>query len=198
MKTLNLKKTGFKPLQPEWDPTLWRITDAFDFYNKQLKPHVADVYQYGESGIHGLETHTMSVVFRGIDCAIHLGNDPIPVIFACAFHDMARTSDDADIEHGKKASQNAIRIMKQFPNLLDDKTRVQILSAVSNHTNGKFAPDYISACLWDADRARMSWKYGFDPKFFNTTRGMFIAQHFQKYLDYQRRAFPGYDWSKQY
>ena len=195
---MNLKKTGFKPLQPEWDPTLWRITDAFAFYNQQLKPHIEAVYQYGTEGLHGLNTHTTSVVFRGIDCALHMGSDPIPVVFACAFHDMARTSDGDEADHGKKAVPMAIRIMKQFPELIDSETRLNILSAVSQHTVGKCAPDYISACLWDADRIRMAWKYGFDEKFFNTQRGKFIAQHYSKYLDYQRRAFPLYKWGKQY
>ena len=50
-----------------------------------------------------------------------------------------------------------------------------ILYAVENHTIGRIAPDGVSACLWDADRIRLSWEYGFRPEFFNTARGHDIA-----------------------
>ena len=122
----------------------------------------------------------------------------MPVVFACALHDAARKNDNFDTEHGKNAVPIAIKVMKQFPDLIDKETRLKILSAIMNHTDGKFAPDYISACLWDADRVRMAWQYGFDEKFFNTERGKYIAQHYQKYLDYQRHEFSNIKWSKQY
>ena len=198
MKELKITRSTYKPLQPEWAPTLFRLKPAFDFYLEKLNPLLRESYSYGLSGMHGLDTHTTSVVFRGIDCALHLGCEPMPVVFACALHDAARKNDNFDTEHGKNAVPIAIKVMKQFPDLIDKETRLKILSAIMNHTDGKFAPDYISACLWDADRVRMAWQYGFDEKFFNTERGKYIAQHYQKYLDYQRHEFSNIKWSKQY
>lgn len=198
MKDINVHKANLKPINPDRNVNLYEITNAFNFYNQKLKPLIGNVCVQQMDGMHGLNTHTNSVVFRGIDYALHLACNPIPVVFACAFHDMARTNDDFDIEHGRAAVPMAMKIMKEFPDLLSKDTRISILSAVMNHTTGEIAHDYISACLWDADRTRMAWNYGFEEKFFNTQRGKYVAQHFQKYLEYQKKYFPMFNWSKQY
>lgn len=184
--------------EASWNPDKLEIKKAFGFYLDELKPLVAESCLQKMDGMHGLDTHTTAVVFRGIDYSLHMGYDPIPVVFACAFHDMARTNDSQDTEHGKHAVPMAIKIMKQFPYLLDQYTRFSILRAILNHTTGQIAQDYISACLWDADRARMAWRYGFDEKFFNTNRGKYVAQHWRKYLDFQKFCFPKINWTKQY
>lgn len=181
-----------------WNPDSLQIKKAFNFYLKNLKPLVAQAGSQQLNGMHGLNTHTNAVVFRGIDYSLHMGYDPIPVVFACAFHDMARTEDERDEEHGKRAVPMAIKIMKQFPYLLDQNTRLSILYAILNHTSGLTANDYISACLWDADRTRMAWYYGFEDRFFNTSRGKYVAQHWRKYIDFQKLCFPTMIWAKQY
>ena len=198
MKYMKIKKSEKSFHEDSWNPDSQKIKKAFDFYLKDLKPLVAKTGLQQPSGMHGLDTHTNAVVFRGIDYALHMRQDPIPVVFACAFHDMARTDDENDNEHGKKAVPMAIKIMKLFPCLSDKNIRFSILYAILNHTNGETARDYISACLWDADRTRMAWHYGFDEKFFNTARGKYVAQHWKKYLEFQRFCFPKINWSKQY
>ena len=40
--------------------------------------------------------------------------------------------------------------------------------AIKNHTIGTIAPDYVSACLRDADRTRLSRECWYKEKFFNT------------------------------
>lgn len=197
MKVLRIKPEN-KIILAESDPFLYKLTKSFDFYNKELKPLIAKFGAQPRDGMHGLETHTRAVVMRGIDYALHVGREPIPVVFACAFHDMARNSDGFDTEHGKHAIPNAIKIMKNFPGLLDQDTRLSILYAVLNHTTGGHAPDYISACTWDADRTRLAWKYGFDESFFNTERGKYVAQHYKKYLEFLDKNFPRFEWKKQY
>jgi len=189
-----------KPKTPSdtQNPYIATMKGPFNFYLHELKPLIAQIGQQKLDGMHGLNTHTTSVVFRGIDYALHMGQDPIPVVFACAFHDMARTNDGYETEHGKQAVPMAIKIMKKFPGLLNQDTRFSIMYAILNHTTGKIAPDYISACLWDADRTRMAWQNGFDGSFFNTNRGSYVAQHYRKYLEYQRSYFPQINWSKQY
>ena len=198
MRHIICKQTGLQPLQDHWNPCPTRTSKALKFYIDTLKPLIVENSSQSLDGQHGIDTHTISVVFRGIDYALHMGYEPTPVVFACAFHDMARTHDDFDTEHGKHAIPKAIKIMKQFPGLLDQATCFSILYAIMNHTTGQIAPDYISACLWDADRTRLAWKYGFDKKFFNTGRGKYVAQHCKKYLAFQRTAFPRFNWSKQY
>lgn len=198
MKDIRIKRNSLKPIVANKDAFPWLIEESFEFYNTQLKPKIAEICLQQKDGMHGLNTHTNAVVFRGIDYALHLGCEPLPVVFACAFHDIARTNDGMDMEHGRNAVPLAIKIMKEFPTMLDKNVRMLILSAVLNHTSGEVAHDYISACTWDADRTRMAWKYGFEPRFFNTERGKHVAQHSNKYLEYQRKNFPQFDWSKQY
>ena len=53
----------------------------------------------------------------------------------------------------------------------------KVKDAVKNHTIWVLAPDYISACLWDADRCRLAWEGTFYEKYFNTERWKYIASH---------------------
>ncbi|MBR4624293.1 MAG: hypothetical protein IKO56_01995, partial [Alphaproteobacteria bacterium] len=191
MKPLDFSAQKFKPIVSEKMPPLWAIDKYFNFYDEQLKPLILQYATQNQEGMHGLNTHTNAVVFRGIDYALHMGQDPMPVVFACAFHDMARVHDDLDFDHGKNAVPMATKIMKNFPDLFSKETKLSILSAIMNHTSGTIATDYIAACLWDADRTRLSWKYGFNEKFFNTKRGVYVASsHFAKYITFQKKCFP--------
>ena len=198
LQRLEIQKQVFKPIMPEKLPPLWAMEKYFNFYENELKPSMAGFVLQPLDGMHGLNTHTSAVVLRGIDYALHIGRDPMPVVFACAFHDISRINDNWDTEHGRNAIPNAIKIMKKFPDLFDKDTRLSIYSAIMNHTTGAAAPDYISACLWDADRTRLSWKYGFEEKFFNTQRGKYVAQHYKSFLEFQAHYFPQLKNSKEY
>jgi len=179
------------------NPQLSEIKENFIKYKKNIQPLVAQICTQKMNGMHGLNTHTAAVVFRGIDYALSLNKNPWPVIFACACHDMARMNDSFDTEHGKNAIPLAKQIMKKFN--LDKETQNSINFAIENHTTGIIAPDYISACLWDADRTRLSWDYGYDSKYFNTLRAKQIASNdFKKYIEFQRQCFPELIWDKIY
>jgi len=132
------------------------------------------------------------VVFRGIDFALALGKNPKPVVIACAFHDIARTTDGPDMMHAENAVPIAEKIMANnlpVPQLYKDA----IIYAVQNHTIGKVAPDYVSACLWDADRTRLAWECGFDPVFFATDRAKQIASgDAEKYLQFMNQCMSVY------
>ena len=180
-------------------PSKKQISELFNFYTNELKPIVAEMGTQKLTGYHGLTTHTDAVVFRGIDCVLSLNQNAIPVIFACAFHDMARTNDSFNLQHGPNAVPLAKIIMNQYENILDDKTKEMILFAIANHTNGEIAPDYVSACLWDADRIRLSWAYGYEPRFYNTERGDKIASsNADDYIDLQKEFIPDHEWDKIY
>jgi len=181
------------------NPNIKNIEKYFDFYTIKLKPYVVQFATQNLDGMHGINTHTNAVVFRGIDYALSLDKNPLPVVFACAFHDMARTHDMIDSEHGKYALPMATKIMKTMPIFFDKDTEGKILDAVANHTSGVVAPDYISACLWDADRTRLAWQYGFNPKYFNTERGKYVAGgDAWKYIEFQRKNFPEFTWDREY
>ncbi|MBR5904544.1 MAG: hypothetical protein IKZ49_03360 [Alphaproteobacteria bacterium] len=176
-----------------------QIQKFFDFYVNEIRPLIEKICTQEMYGYHGLKTHTDAVVFRGIDYSLSLAQDPMPVLFACAFHDMARTNDDFDLEHGANAVPMAQKIMTKFPKILDEKLIQSIIYAITNHTIGNSAPDYVSACLWDADRTRLSWQYGFDEKFYNTERGKYVAsENSEEYIDFQKKCIENHMWDSTY
>lgn len=139
-----------------------------------LLPKLEKITNQSRYGYHGL-THTEQVALYGIDIAIACQCDVLPVLLACGLHDVARTNDKYCEEHGPRAVPIGDKFITQYyPNMLPAEKN-KILNAVRNHTIGRKAPDIISACLWDADRIRLSWEYGFRPKFFSTKFGLHLA-----------------------
>lgn len=176
-----------------------QINELFNFYQNQIRPLVAELGTQELTGYHGLTTHTDAVVFRGIDYALNMQESALPVVFACACHDMARTDDAFNLNHGPDAVPMAKTIIEKYKHMLNNDNIESILYAIANHTNGVHAPDYISACLWDADRTRLSWEYGFDPAFYNTERGQKVASEQAKnYLEYQKKCIPNHIWLETY
>jgi len=181
------------------NPDINQVRKYFDFYTKHILPHVRLCSTQNPSGCHSLDKHTSAVVFRGIDYALSLHENPMPVVFAGAFHDMARKNDCFDTEHGANAVPAAKIIMQGFQDILSESVQDSIIYAIKYHTIGRIAPDYISACLWDADRTRMSWIYGFDEKCFNTDRAKYVAsQPAKNYINFQQRCIPAIFWSYEY
>ena len=147
-----------------------KIKEYFDFYEEQILPVVKSDINVTQKDywFHWLYTHTDSVVFRWIYYALCLHEDPVPVIFACAFHDLARTDDKYNEIHWERAVPIADEIMEIFSNILTAEQKESIIYAVKNHTVWLKAPDYvqprdyISVCLWDADRTRLWWIYWYE------------------------------------
>jgi hypothetical protein len=46
--------------------------------------------------------------------------------------------------------------MEKFNDILNKEEKEMVKYAIKNHTIGAIAPDYVSACLRDADRTRLS------------------------------------------
>ena len=181
------------------NPDAFMMKKYFNFYMDKVLPFVKQYTTQNPDGCHALDKHTSAVVFRGIDYALHLNTNPVPVVFACAFHDMARTNDGMDFNHGRDAVPDAKKIMTEFSTMLNAQQQKNIIYAIENHTTGMVAPNYVSACLWDADRTRMSWEYGFNPKFFNTARAKYVASHpAADYIKFQKQLFPNLFWSREY
>jgi HD superfamily phosphohydrolase YqeK len=64
-----------------------------------------------------------------------------------------------------------------------------VLSAIENHTIGSKTSDYISACLWDADRTRLAWERGYYEKYFNTDYAKQVASgDGKKYITWQNKV----------
>ena len=87
------------------NPDITEMHKYFDFYTYKILPQVQLYTTQKADGCHTL-SHTASIVFRGIDYALSLDENPMPVVFAAACHDMARTHDGFDINHGKNAVPN--------------------------------------------------------------------------------------------
>lgn len=165
-----------------------KIRNAFSLYKREVLPLILDnpnVTQKRE-WYHGLYTHTENVVFRGICYAVSLWEDPIPVVLACACHDLARENDLYDEEHWKNAIPITQGIINNERFSLTKEQKKWIIDAVSNHTIWKDASNYVSACLRDADRTRLSWERGYRESFFNTEQWKIIASWNRKdFLEFQ-------------
>ena len=165
-----------------------QIREYFNFYQRKVLPYVEKYATQKKEGYHGLYTHTDAVVFRAIDYALELGENPMPVLFAAACHDMARTHEGYDATHGERALPLIMKVMKRFPKRLTPQEKEMVLSAVYNHTEGRQAFDYVSACLWDADRTRLAWERGYHEKYFNTSYAKKVASgNSQEYIKWQNK-----------
>lgn len=174
-----------------YDEMKHKIRKYFDFYEQQVIPAIKsnDKVTQTDFWLHWLYTHTDSVVFRWIYYALCLREDPLPVIFACAFHDLARTDDIYNEIHWKNAVPIVKEIMKAFSDVLSDDWQRSIIYAVENHTTWVDAPDYISACLWDADRTRVSWMYWYNESFLTTDESKLVASwSIRKFLEFQNEC----------
>ena len=168
-----------------------KIKNAFSFYKKEIFPLILDnpkVTQKKE-WYHWLYTHTENVVFRGICYAVSLWENPIPVVFACACHDLARVNDEYDEEHWKNAVPIVVEITENEKFNLTKEQKKQIIEAVANHTTWMKATNYISACLRDADRTRLSWEHWYNEKFFNTELWKIVASWNRKnFLEFHNKV----------
>jgi len=165
-----------------------KIRNAFSFYKNEILPLILEnpkVTQQKE-WYHWLYTHTQNVVFRGICYAVSMGKDPIPVVFACACHDLARTNDVYNEEHWPNAVPIVLDIISNEKFNLSDEQKKRIIEAVRDHTIWRKASNYVSACLRDADRTRLSWEHGYNEKFFNTEQWKIISSwNREKFLKFQ-------------
>ena len=165
------------------------IRDYFLFFEEKILPELKQHSYQSPKGYHGLETHTYQVVFRAIDYAFQLHQDPMPVLFAAALHDCARIDDRYDVEHGLKALPLVRQILNRFREVISPSKDEAILRAIAQHTTGHQPVDYISACLWDADRTRLSWERGFDASYFSTEYAKKRASSDPRiYLNYQAQT----------
>lgn len=173
-----------KPLSKET-----QIRKYFDFYRKKVLPQVEKLATQKKEGYHGLHTHTDAVVFRAIDYALELKENPLPVVFAAACHDMARTHDFYDEEHGENAVPLAKKVMAKFSGKLTEEEKFSVCYAIKNHTLGTQTNDYVSACLWDADRTRLAWERGYHERYFNTPYAKTVANgNAQEYIAWQNKV----------
>ena len=72
LKQMECKSKQFKSIPTEKMPTLWAMDKYLTFYLEQLTPLIQEVATQPMDGMHDLNTHTISVVARGIDCALHI------------------------------------------------------------------------------------------------------------------------------
>jgi len=174
-----------------------KIKDYFDYYEKNLIHVIKSCPEVTQTDywFHWLYTHTDSVVFRGIYYALCLHKNPIPVIFACAFHDLARTDDEYNEIHWERAIPIAKKIMQSFSDILTNDQQESIIYAVKNHVIWLKAPnyiqalDYISSCTWDADRTRLWWIYWYIPNLMSTEEAKRISSgKFEEFLKFQNEC----------
>ena len=159
-------------------------------FEKEILPSITKISNQPKYGYHGI-SHTEQVGLFALDYALALHKNPLPVLLAAGLHDCARTNDAYDETHGPRCIPIATSFLKSYQNQLTTLEEQQILYAIEHHTTGRKAPDYISACLWDGDRTRLSWERGYQEEYFTTARAKKIAslddKSQQDYLEEQKK-----------
>ncbi|MDD4520363.1 MAG: hypothetical protein EOM53_00850 [Alphaproteobacteria bacterium] len=145
-----------------------------DFLEYKVMPEIATFSNQRRLLYHGF-SHTEQVGLFGIDYALSLNKSPLPVVLAAGIHDAGRMGDGYDPFHAKRGAELAKEYIRMYDFILKEDEKRDIVKAVLSHTTGQEADNYISACLWDADRTRLSWERGYDEKYFNTERAKRVA-----------------------
>ncbi len=148
------------------------------YYSKlffeDILPKIKIITKQPYYGYHGLE-HTKQVALFSIDLALSVHQDPFPVLVAAGLHDCARTQDEECDFHAIACEPIAKKFLKTYyPNLFPLE-KEQIIEAIKNHTRGMSPDSLVSACLWDADRIRLSWEMGYEAKYFSTPYGKILG-----------------------
>ena len=148
------------------------------YYSKllfsEILPKIERVTKQPKYGYHGMG-HTAQVGIMGLDFALSVRQDPLPVILAASLRDCASVKDECCEAHGANCEPIARKFLADnYPNLLPVEIE-EIINAVKTHTVGRACTDLVSACLWDADRVRLSWELGYSPEPFSTPYGNVVA-----------------------
>lgn len=155
-----------------------RIMESKLYYSKlwfqDVLPKIEKITNQSRYGYHGL-SHTQQVVLFGIELALSVNQDPMPVLLACALHDCARTNDEYCELHGPRCEPIARKFLSENYSNIFPADQEKIIEAVKKHTVGRQPSNLISACMWDADRIRLSWEMGYRPEFFSTLYGKMLA-----------------------
>ncbi|MCL2331044.1 MAG: hypothetical protein FWC61_00680 [Proteobacteria bacterium] len=147
----------------------------FKFFETVALPAVMDISPITLTGSHGIE-HTHGVGRFSLDVSLSLDYNPVPALFAAALHDCARQHNAYDEEHGPNAVPVAKKLFAgKLGDWLGKAEQKSVIIAIRDHTIGMNAKNPISAALWDADRIRLSWSWGYEPEYFSTNEGRRIA-----------------------
>jgi hypothetical protein len=143
------------------------------FYD-QILPEIIKISHPALDGKYGIQ-HVQDSVLMAIDCAIVCKCDPLPVILACAFHDIMQSDTTPTPDHGALAVPYAYNFITQnFPKM-HIGTIDSILNAIKKHSGTQRAPDITAACAWDGDRIQKAWQDIYKYELLNTHNGQNLA-----------------------
>ncbi len=172
----------------------WDMIKYFNFYTDTIVPIISDlkkklvgteyeILQHDDDMNHWFNQHTKNVVIRWIFYALIKWIDPIPVVIACATHDLKHINIPWwwDKKHWPQAVPLVDIVVDEYNKVwtekIDKKTVEQIKYAVENHMSDHWEPDSmpIAQCLDDADRTRIAWRDWYTEKFFSTDAAKILA-----------------------
>ena len=123
--------------------------------------------------------HGMQHIDRVVEFAKKIAKRECPqnyddVVVGAYLHDLGRTDDDFNYEHGPKGAQIAeFLIEKHWPWL--EKER--IVKAIQFHSHGETTKDKLIGAIWDADRLDLT-RFGriIDISYLSTRTGKRMAE----------------------
>lgn len=147
-----------------------------------LAPRARAYSQQPASGYHGFG-HSVFVARVAALPALKLDRNPLPAMIAGLLHDAGRRDDAADPGHAALGAEIAALVLEPWLGYcLDAPVRAAVVEAIRHHAEEEPAAGDIAACLRDADRLRLAWERGFEPRCFTTPAGAGLARRSPHYL----------------
>jgi len=149
---------------------------------RDLAPRARAYSQQPDSGYHGFG-HSVFVARVAALLALKLDRNPLPAMIAGLLHDAGRRDDAADPEHAALGAEIAALVLEPWlGRYLDASVQTEVVDAIRRHADEEPAAGDIAACLRDADRLRLAWERGFEPRCFTTPAGAEFARRSPHYL----------------
>lgn len=137
--------------------------------------------EINHNAYHGMD-HCHEVAMAGGYIALARNRNPLPALLAGAVHDICR-SDAHEEDHGAEAARKLPQVLKNLGKGFFEKINLEeMATAIREHSWETPPSSDLSASLRDADRLRLSWERGFDPRYFATETGAVAARLGRYYL----------------
>lgn len=149
---------------------------------RDLTPRARAYSEQPDSGYHGFG-HSVFVARAAALLALKLDRNPLPAMIAGLLHDAGRRDDAADPGHAALGAEIAALVLEPWlGHCLAAPVRAAVVEAIRHHAEEEPAAGDIAACLRDADRLRLAWERGFEPRCFTTPAGVEFARRSPHYL----------------
>jgi len=120
--------------------------------------------------------HGRDVALTTVVLSYFEGVNPLPAFLAALCHDLESNLKSTRLNRAERSAQIVESIFSTVWSDFDGGATNDIIHAVRTHSKTGSHLSKTSAILRDADRLRLAWERGYNPKYFHTTLGHELAK----------------------